>query len=198
MNYIWLRKLTPIFLLLTITACGTRENLTSNDNTSPINSEQSKPAQAQTEIQGKVITSQDGTTQVVVPDSWSIQQNLNDVADLQVADTAKENYLIVISEPKSDFDNNVSVEKYSEMTRGFILNSIQGGQLSEPQNFTINGKPALQYQIRGSVDGINVVYWHTAIEGNKGFHQLLAWTLPSKLGENEPILKSVINSFQEN
>ena len=148
--------------------------------------------------QGKVITSQDGTTQVVVPESWSIQQDLNDIADLQVADIAEENYLIVISEPKSDFDNNVSVEQYSEMTRKFILESVQGGHLSEPVNFTINGNVALQYQIIGSFDGLYIVYLHTVVEGDEDFHQLLAWTLLDKLEENEPILKSVVNSFQEN
>ena len=194
MNHIWLRKLTPLLLIITITACGETKNSSSNNNTSTNTAESQ---QTQTEVKGKVIKSQDGQTQVLAPKSWSIQKDLNDVADLQIADVSKENYLIVISEPKSDFDN-ISVEKYSEMTRGFILDSIQGGKLSEPKNLTINGSPALQYQITGSVDGINIVYLHTSVEGSDGFHQVLAWTLPSRLDKNGPVLESVINSFQEN
>ena len=48
------------------------------------------------------------------------------------------------------------------------------------------------------MDNINVVYFHTTIETNENFHQVLAWTLPSRLKANEPILKAIINSFQEN
>ena len=196
MNYILLRKLTPLLLAISLTACGGTKESTTTDNSST-NNGQSEQVATTTEVKGKTIESEDGKSKVVVPKSWSKQTGLNDVADLQIANTRKENYLIVISEPKSDFDN-ISVEKYSEITRKFIVDSIQGPKLSEPQNLTINGNSALQYEITGSIDNINIIYFHTAVEGKENFHQVLAWTLPSKRSENEPVLKSIINSFQEN
>jgi hypothetical protein len=203
MNYFWRLILIPLLLTATITACNKTSNTTDNEaNTSSNTPETTETTKNETAtnpapIEGKVIQSTDGKSQVVVPEGWATQTDLNDAANLQIADVANENYLIVISEPKADFDN-ISIEKHSEITRGFILNSIEGDQVSAPVNLTINGHPALQYEITGTIDNINVVYYHTTVETGSNFHQILAWTLPSKLDANKPVLESVINSFQEN
>ena len=109
-----------------------------------------------------------------------------------------ESYLIVLSEPKIDLDLS-SAEAHSEITRQDFLEALKDGRVSRgPIRLEINGADAVQYELRGSVDGIKVIYLHTTIEGKNSFHQILAWTLPSKWRENQAVLESVINSFQEN
>ena len=146
----------------------------------------------------KVVQSRDGLTQMVVPASWREQTDLNDVADLQVANPRQELYVIVLSESKQDFDADTTLQEHSELTRGILLETLRNGQVSyEPDQFPIGGYPAVQYQLRGSVDKIKIVYLHTTVEGRNGFHQIIAWTLPSRLNKNEPVLQSVVRSFQE-
>ena len=197
MNYFWRRILIPVLIIIGVTAFENINSYQTFQENNSIDIVEIEQAKIPFKFEGKIIKSEDEKSQVEVPKNWSIQDDLNDVADLQVADSTTENYLIVISEPKIDFDN-ISIEKHSEITRGFILESLKREKVSQPQNFTINGNRALQYKITGSIDNINVVYFHTTIETNENFHQVLAWTLPSRLKANEPILKAIINSFQEN
>ena len=62
---------------------------------------------------------------------------------------------------------------------------------------TVNGRPALQYEIRATIDKIKVVYLHTTVDGKDFFHQVIGWTRPSSLEKNRPILDSILNSLKE-
>ena len=146
----------------------------------------------------KSISSKNGQIQVEVPSSWKTQRDLHDNPDLQVANVWEDNYLIVLSDNKADFDD-LTLEEHSDETRQILLESVDNIQISRgPILLEINGQPAVQYEIRGSIDKTKVVYLHTTIEGQDHFHQLIAWTLPSKFSKNRPAMESVINSFQEN
>ncbi len=145
----------------------------------------------------KTAVSTDGVCQVTLPAGWVTQTDLHDKADLQVANKREELYLIVLSASKLDFED-MSLEGHSKLTRQGLLDSIQNGRIiGEPKNFNINGLSALQYELRGSANDLNVVYLHTTIEGKNHFHQVLAWTLLSEFDKNKAALESVINTFEE-
>jgi len=144
------------------------------------------------------ITSADGTVQVTVPGNWKKMTNLHEDGMLQAAAVREENYIVVIPDNKADLDDEMTVEGHSDLTRSTILENIKDGQQTAgPINLTINGRPAVQYELRGVVSGIKVVYLHTTADSNGQFYQILAWTLPSNYQENKPILESVVNSFKE-
>jgi hypothetical protein len=143
-----------------------------------------------------VITATDNSSQVTVPETWKVDNELHDTAELQASNRAGEEYLIVLSESKEDFQN-MTLEKHSETTRTTFLKSLTEPTVSEPTTLTINGLPALQYEIHGSINNLNVIYLHTTIESPKNFHQLIAWTLRSRFQKNKPELQQVINSFKE-
>lgn len=111
--------------------------------------------------------------------------------------SSEENYLIVLSDAKADL-KNLNLEDHAKLTRGFIEKAIKVSSISEGKSLQINGKPAIQYEIKGEVNGMNIVYLHTTVETDNYFHQILAWTLPSQFVRNEPILEAAIESFQEN
>ena len=188
-----LLPLTAFLLILGVTACQ-QATPPVIGQTFPSDSEQGSDSN----IKGKTILSKDNRTQVVVPNNWKIQQDLNDVADIQVANLWNENYLIVLSDPKIDFDS-ITIEDHSQITRQILLENVKNSQVSSgPKELEINGRKALQYELRGSVDGIKVIYLHTTVDGKEFFHQIVAWTIPSKLQKTRPVLESVINSFKEN
>lgn len=144
----------------------------------------------------EVAKSIDGKFQVTMPTGWSVQSELNDAADIQVANPFKEGYLVVLSESKADFEKP-TMEWHSETTRTGVLESLTDGQVTVgPKSLDINGKPAVQYEIRGMTDGLKVIYLHTTVDTGDHLHQILAWTLTSYYDDNRPILDSVINSFK--
>lgn len=147
-------------------------------------------------VEPSVVTATDGQSQLTVPDSWKVRTDLNDVAEIQVANLIQEQYMIVLTENKADFDD-VDLDQYADLTLEIALETIVVDEIPAAKSVTINGKRAIQYELHGTVDNMNVVYWITNVEGSHNYYQLLAWTLASKAEQNAPILHQVMHTFQE-
>ncbi len=137
----------------------------------------------------------DESFSVLKPSSWSEKSDLNDQADLQMADYYKEAYVVILSENKHDFDD-ITLEGHSDLTRSSIRDGVKNLRESEPETFRIGKIPALRYRLSGSVEGIKIVYWHVTLETKNHFHQILLWSLPSKFSSNENDFNAVIQSFK--
>jgi hypothetical protein len=146
----------------------------------------------------KKVTSSDGAFEMTVPGRWRSRTDLHDEAELQVTSPGEQLCLIVLSEPKADFDASVDVAKHSELTRTRILGTLANGRIrGGPVQMTIGGLKALQYEIEGTMQAVRLVYLHTTIESPKRFHQVLAWTSRSKFPGEKATLQKVIESFRE-
>lgn len=144
----------------------------------------------------RVLISKDGGSQITIPANWKEDAELHEKAVLQASDRLNEVYVVVLVDSKADFDN-MSVEKYSELTRETIMERISSPQMGTPSSITINGYPAMQCEISGGVDKIRIAYLHVAAETPKHFYQILTWTLPSRFDKNRSQLEEVIRSFKE-
>lgn len=144
----------------------------------------------------KDIASVDGKLRITVPAGWVEKKGLNDSADLQAAYPRSEMYVVVLSEPKQDL-HEMTLDQHSKLTREALLEGVKNPVVTGPFALQVNGRPAVQYEIRGAVDHVNVVYLHVTVDGVKYFHQILAWTVPSRFAANKATLEGVIQRFQE-
>jgi hypothetical protein len=143
-----------------------------------------------------VIVSSDGEYQIQVPTGWKQITNLHEKAGLQAADHLREMYVIVLSESKSDFEE-MSLDKHSQITIRKLIERVTSSETSGPTALVINGNPAVQYVVSGTIDNIKITYLHTTVETAKSFNQILAWTLRSRFDQNRAELQNVIQSFKE-
>ncbi len=143
----------------------------------------------------QTLKSDDGAVSVVVPGSWK-RDKLNDQAVIQADNKMSELYVIVISESKEDL-SDMTLEKYSSLTRGAQLKVMKDSSEEGPTPKTVNGMPAIEYVLRGSVTGVNVVMKHVSIEGAKHYYQVVSWTLKTKWDTAQPGLEEVVASFKE-
>ena len=148
------------------------------------------------EVKPTVITASDGQSRITIPAGWKSQEDLHDEAEIQVANSRQEQYLIVLTENKADFVDT-DLARYGEIVSEALVENAQMSEDPETKSTTINGRPAIQYKISGTVDNLKVVYWLTAVEGVNNYYQVLAWTLASKAEDNAPILQQVVESFEE-
>jgi len=144
----------------------------------------------------RTMTASDGSSSLKIPSSWGRDSGLNQEAKLCVSNRVRELYICVISENKEDL-HRMSLNRYSRLSRGFILNRMKSHRVSKAERFKINGMSAVRYQMQGAVENINVVYLHTTVESAKYYHQIFGWTLKSRRKRNVPILKKVIATFRE-
>ena len=189
-----MKRLIPLFILVlaTVGGCGgSNSSSTETAETPSTPVESTQPA-----VTGTVMPSTNGAVQITVPDDWDAMTDLNDVAIIQAANLAKEQYIIVIDESKEDFAEP-DLAQYSDITAQLIIDGLSEAEVGTSTPLTINGNAALQKEIKGSIDNINVVYLHTSIETPSHFYQALTWTLKSKFEKNQSVLQEVTNSFKE-
>jgi hypothetical protein len=194
--------LVSIPLVLSFQGCATVRNLfgesSNNTNQTPSTQTpltQTSPSNNQPNS-GSTLTSSDGKTQITLPSGWKQEQDLNSQAKLQAANRAEEVYIIVISENKQDFQD-INLEKHSELTRGLFLKNLTNPQVTGPTPVTIEGNRGVQYELKGGINNINAAYIHTTLETPKNYHQIVAWTLQSRLDQNRSQLQQVIQSLRE-
>jgi hypothetical protein len=90
---------------------------------------------------------------------------------------------------------------YSKITQGYLTRRLDKSQVTGPTATTQIGSdpsyPAVQYEVRGSLNQIDVVYLHTVVETPTRLVQILAWTPPAAFATNQPEMQQVIQSFRE-
>ena len=86
---------------------------------------------------------------------------------------------------------------HSNLTRSMIGQNLKNYHESDQEVLNIGGNQALLYRLTGSVDGLNIVYWHVTIETENHYHQMLMWSLKSKFAQNQDDFESVLQSFEE-
>ena len=115
---------------------------------------------------GQEIVSTDGESRLVVPKDWREMKELNEAAELQAGNPSTEQYIMVLSEKKSDFDN-MTLSRHHQLTRESMMQKMQNPSAGQTRQLTINGKSALQDEISGTQSGMDIVFLHTTIEADE-------------------------------
>lgn len=151
-----------------------------------------------------VVNSSDGISSISLPSNWTQfpPSDRNADACIQRANMFSERYVMVISESKSElaaiFDPNSgeAIATYKDL----VLDGL-GEALSLNRNsvsdVNLNGMQGFRGKLNGMVDGVDIVYWVSVVEGKNDFHQVHVWTTAAMATKNKPILFEVADSFQE-
>jgi hypothetical protein len=134
---------------------------------------------------------------------WTITQGLNEQADLQAKNTQRSAYLVVLTESKKDLGNKFDYREYARRRLSKLqksLEEVQGGD--SPVEMTVGGRSAIHFQLDGvkkTDDGDQARLWYslTVVDGVAAVHQIFAWTLFSKAGENKLELDQIVKSFED-
>ncbi len=134
---------------------------------------------------------------ITVPAEWTKAGNsLRSSADIYASYPLQSMYASVLSESSGVLDQ-FSLEDNADKYRWLIaeeLSTYEGATRTEVNR--VNGAPAVQYEIRGRVDGVPVVYLHTTIEGTERYYQVVGWTTAERYEENRAGLQEIISSFE--
>lgn len=157
--------------------------------------ENAHPDQSDAEVALKTITAVDSLCQISVPSDWIVRDDLTDAANLQVSDVGGQQYLIVLTESKLDF-SEMTLENYLHSTTENILSSLNDSTVSDTVRLTINGKPALQVEIGGRIEHVNLTYAHTVVEDQDYFYQVMTWSGRSSFDQRKALTNQILQSFK--
>lgn len=144
-----------------------------------------------------VLKSPDGKFQLTVPAGWQENLSLNDQAEIKAANPLLEMYVIVLTENKVDFSDEMTLDKYTDITRTSMTSNLSAPVSSPPLPVTINGNSARQYEIQGETKNVKLAYVVTTVETAGHFHQVITWTLRSRIDKNQMTLQQVTETFRQ-
>jgi bifunctional DNA-binding transcriptional regulator/antitoxin component of YhaV-PrlF toxin-antitoxin module len=145
----------------------------------------------------KVLASKDGKAQVTLPAGWREAQGLSEEADIQAMSSTGEMYVIVTSEAKEDFADDMTLDRVATLTRENVMMNLSSPEATSPTPLEIGGHQARQYELRGAVEGVNITYINTTVETPRNYYHIATWTLPSRFDKNRGTLQEVTRSFRE-
>ena len=135
---------------------------------------------------------------ITVPADWTpVNGRQRGSADIYAAAPDDQDlYVMVMSESASTL-NQFSLPDNAELYHSLIQAELDSFEEAEPTAVSsIDGKSALQYELRGTVDGVPIVYLHTTVQGTDDYYQIVGWTTESSYRESEDVLQSIVNSFR--
>jgi len=144
----------------------------------------------------KSLVSEDGAFEMEVPESWDQQDNLNDVAVLQAADRDKEAYALLIVDPRTPF-GGMALGRFADGQVQKFLESVTEPRLKGPELVIIDGDEALQYEIEGKAEDVEVVYLYTFMESPDRFLKAVTWSLAENYDDNKAVLAAVTESIKQ-
>ncbi|ASR49548.1 RDD family protein [Paenibacillus kribbensis] len=148
-------------------------------------------------VKPEVFISKDNQFAVTAPWNWSRDDTMNEDADISIQNKISERYLIVLSEPKNDFDSSMTLQEYNQIIQDHIESGLTNPESGNASNIAVNGYPAIEFTLKGDVEDIPIMYDVTTIETPSHYHQVLAWTYASRYGRAQQELRRIRDSFRE-
>ena len=142
------------------------------------------------------IYSDDGVSELTAPDSWRTRPNLGRSGTIRLSDDAGGRYFIVNSYHPHEKDGS-SIEEFAERVSRRLMNRLADGRISPPRQFSVNGRPAMEYEVSGKAGDLPLAYTSTVVEGEYARHHLIAWTPAERNRANREGLREVAASFRE-
>lgn len=145
----------------------------------------------------QLLTNEDSNVQLTLPEGWVDVQSLRPDADLYVAHEDRTKYVLVLADPKGSEVGTFSLGNNAIQYLSFLDRGLEQEQTQATTDMTaLNGLRAVQYEVRGRVDNLPIVYLHTTVEGEANYYQVVAWTTAEDYASAKGELEDVIESFR--
>jgi hypothetical protein len=146
------------------------------------------------------VKSADGNVTVFAPSGW----NTNDTAlypgsVIGVADSATNQFFIVLEKPKSSLAQGATVNDYLNLAKTAFDAVLTGPTWGKASNVTIGGCKGLSLQLTGTrkSNSSNTTYYVNLLESKNYFYNVCGYTLTASADANRASLQTIINSFRE-
>lgn len=146
----------------------------------------------------KLLRNEISDVQLTLPQGWvNVRDSLRPDADLYVAREDRTMYVLVLVDSKRSEIGDLGLADNSSSYLSYLDWGLEQEQPKVPTSLTsLNGLNARQYEVRGRVDNLPIVYLHTTIEGEENYYQVVAWTTAENYAAAKGELQTVIGSFR--
>lgn len=131
-----------------------------------------------------------------IPKIWKPLDQLHADASLRQGHLRDEQYMLVLSEKKSDFDDSTTVRDYADLCIKNTISVASKYEEGEWRESTVAGEKMLRVEVDAVVDHLKIRYLLGYYETDGHFHQITLWTMPSRWKESGPIFEAVLDNVE--
>lgn len=146
--------------------------------------------------QSQTVYSDDGLSEIRVASHWLVNPHVGQTAALRVVDNTQD-VSLVVNTYLPDGSPLPSLASSAKTLNQQIVQALDEGQISAPRTLTIQGRPAIEYEISGRVGDIRLRYLSTVVNGPSARHHLIGWTLAERYKAQRAPLRAVMATFRE-
>lgn len=146
--------------------------------------------------EARTLYSDDGISELNVPDHWEASPHLSLSAVLRAIDPQK-GAALVVNTYLPDEINTIALAKQAENLSRALLSGLENGQLSAPRLLTIQGRPAIEYEVTGLQGSKPLHYLSTLVEGQTAKHHLIVWPWSAEDAATRETQRALVASFRE-
>ena len=145
---------------------------------------------------GRLRDGEAGLVEMQLPAGWKATIIPESTATIQVSDRLRRRFVAVISDSRADFTSDFDLVQFHQITLSNVLRAGDILEIAETTASKVAGFEALQSEFV-LVLGKRIVtkYLHTAIAGNRAFHQVIAWSGESTYDRSQ--FQRVLDGFRE-
>lgn len=141
----------------------------------------------------RLVASDDGLSEIMVPASWQTRPNFSANADIRLANAMVDNYLLVNTYLPGE-TSDASLDRFAQRLSGLLLKNLGEGKMSAPRSFKIGDQAAIEHELRSTEGDVPLVYLSTAVQGAHARYHLVGW---ARAGADLSGLRQVMASFRE-
>lgn len=144
-------------------------------------------------MKNHVVQSDDGLSEISAPESWHTRPNLARNADIRLADSVRNHYLLVTTYQPGEIEP-MSLEQFADRVTGAILDNVGNGNISVPRPLTIDQRAAIEHVLNVTVGNTPLVYVSLVVDGRRARYHLVGW---APAGSSFDELQRVMSTFRE-
>jgi hypothetical protein len=148
------------------------------------------------QIASHTVHSDDGLSELTAPGSWRTRPNLGRSGTIRLGDDSTETYLIVNTYLPNELQQ-MSFPEMAEHVSTTVMKRQRSGKISTPRSLTVNGRPAVEYEISGATGSLPLIYLSTVIDGERARYHIVSWTLAERFSASRDLMREVAASFRE-
>jgi hypothetical protein len=146
-----------------------------------------------------IVRADDGHSQITLPAGWKQKEDLSDNASIQVANSRKAAFLIVISESKRSYADDFTLKEHFEAKFARLVKALKNSNIGPMEETTVSGRPAMRVRMSGENIRIRmkVTYVNYSIDGETHFHQVQCWSEEPRFAPNVADFEAILASFKD-
>jgi hypothetical protein len=142
------------------------------------------------------VYSDDGLSELTAPDTWVTHPSLTKSGTIRLGDDDSIAYLVVNTYLPHELKGQ-AFSQFAENVSKRLMSGMRGTKISAARPISVQGRPALEYEISGTRGSLALRYLSTVVDGEKARHHLVAWTPAERYGANGDALREAVASFRE-